>query len=218
MISDTRETLSAFVDGELNNDEARFLLRRMDHDVQLCAVWGRYHVIGDGLRRQVPPLVSEEFAENVFAAVSECGPVSSRRRWVQWAGGGVIAAGVAAVALMVVQPGSSSSPAAGAPQHQIASTASPAQAPTNPAPVPMSAPTVPRWLSATPSAAQMAEPAAATFYSPAVGVRSQSTLAPYMAIPRYRRPAQRTSAMNASGFPLLAVPQSSGMPVHAHAE
>ena len=47
-----REDLSAGVDGELANEELRFLLRRLDHDASLRSTWARYHVARDSLRRR----------------------------------------------------------------------------------------------------------------------------------------------------------------------
>ena len=91
MNENQHESLSAFIDGELAVDQARFLLRRMDHDVELCARWSRYHVIRDGLRRQSVPLASAGFADAVFAGIDGKTGISTRRRWLQWSGGGVIA-------------------------------------------------------------------------------------------------------------------------------
>ncbi|MEO0973872.1 MAG: sigma-E factor negative regulatory protein [Pseudomonadota bacterium] len=45
-----REQLSAFLDDELNADEARFLLRRLDADPTLVSHLRRYAVIGEALR------------------------------------------------------------------------------------------------------------------------------------------------------------------------
>ncbi|HET7360202.1 MAG TPA: RseA family anti-sigma factor [Rhodanobacteraceae bacterium] len=180
-MSDThRENLSALVDGELQREQIRFLLRRMDHDAGLRAAWHRYHLMGDGLRREMPLLADAHFADGVLAAIGGAA-VSARRRWLQWSAGGAIAAGVAAVALMVAQP-------PGAPQRQADVLV--ASAPeTTVATQPASAPAVPRWLSATPTAAQLSEPAAAIFYpsGPATDAASPYArqLAPYLAPEHY---------------------------------
>lgn len=99
--------LSAGIDGELTQEELRFLLRRLDHDASLQQAWSRYHVARDGLRHQLPPLASAGFSARVMLAVEqETVAVGSgrRRHWLRWSAGGAIAATVAVAALMVTQP------------------------------------------------------------------------------------------------------------------
>jgi sigma-E factor negative regulatory protein RseA len=185
-----QEHLSAFVDGELEQEQIRFLLRRLDHDVELRGAWARYHLMGDGLRRQLPPLAGTHFADGVMAAIGQA-PASGRRRWLQWSAGGAIAAGVAAMALMVAQP-----PAG--PQDTTGPDAATAIADVQSVSPPAAAPVVPRWLSATPAAAQLTQPAAATFYAVGPGNgRGADALAPYMDIPHYG-----TSGLRPAGMPL----------------
>lgn len=120
-MSDTqRENLSVGMDGELSKEELRFLLRRLDHDAELQEAWSRYHVARDGLRQQLPPLASQDFASRVMQAIERDGVVQGRQRrhWLHWSAGGAIAASVAVAALMVAQP-------AGQPDHvtpQVAAT------------------------------------------------------------------------------------------------
>ncbi len=103
-----RETLSAGMDGELTQEELRFLLRRLDHDSALQQAWSRYHVARDGLRRQLPPPVSEGFSARVLLAIEQEAAVvvgsGRRRHWLRWSAGGAIAATVAVAALLVTQP------------------------------------------------------------------------------------------------------------------
>lgn len=103
-----RETLSAGMDGELTQEELRFLLRRLDHDAALQQAWSRYHVARDGLRRQQPPLASEGFSARVMLAIEQEAAVVAgsgrRRHWLRWSAGGAIAATVAVAALLVTQP------------------------------------------------------------------------------------------------------------------
>ena len=104
-----REHLSAGIDGELSHEELRFLLRRLDHDVELRRTWTCYHVARDGLRRQLPTLAEPGFASRVMLAIERetvtvAAPVARPHRWLRWSAGGAIAAGVAAAALMVSQP------------------------------------------------------------------------------------------------------------------
>ncbi|HWU69970.1 MAG TPA: RseA family anti-sigma factor, partial [Pseudoxanthomonas sp.] len=44
-----RLQLSALIDGDLSPDEARFLLRRLQHDGELNACWERWQLCGDVL-------------------------------------------------------------------------------------------------------------------------------------------------------------------------
>ncbi|GLQ45606.1 hypothetical protein GCM10007862_06570 [Dyella lipolytica] len=102
------ETLSAAMDGELSREELRFLLRRLDHDASLLQVWSRYHVAGEGLRRQLPPMAGSGFASRVMQLIEDEQAASSitpkRRDWLRLSVGGAIAASVAVAALMVSQP------------------------------------------------------------------------------------------------------------------
>lgn len=173
MNQDVRESLSAGIDGELSNEQLRFLLRRIDHDASLQQTWARYHMARDGLRRQLPPMASADFVARVMQAVEQEGarPVASVRRkhWLRWSTGGAIAASVAAAALMIGQPG-------GDAERMSASTASTQQAskvravaavvPTNrPAAAPTAPAAVPPWLSGN-SAGLLSQQASATLGAP----------------------------------------------------
>lgn len=106
MTDNQRENLSAGLDGELSKEELRFLLRRLGHDSTLQQAWSRYHVARDGLRRQLPPLASPDFASKVMQAIERESVVvhGKRRHWLHWSAGGAIAASVAVAALIVAQP------------------------------------------------------------------------------------------------------------------
>ncbi|WP_372012862.1 sigma-E factor negative regulatory protein [Pseudoxanthomonas sp. 10H] len=106
-----RQQLSALVDGELSPDEARFLLRRLQHDTELSGRYERWHLAGDILRGQVRRAAAPGFAERVATAVAgepaaEGRPAAvagagRRRGLARWGGGAALAASVAAVAMMV---------------------------------------------------------------------------------------------------------------------
>jgi sigma-E factor negative regulatory protein RseA len=118
------ENLSAAMDGQLSKDELRFLLRRLDRDASLLDAWASYHVAGDGLRRQLPPMASAGFAARVMEviegeqAVAEVSP--KRRDWLRLSVGGAIAASVAVAALMISQP-TAPDPAHGSATASVAS-------------------------------------------------------------------------------------------------
>ena len=142
------EQLSAGIDGELSREEWRFLWRRLDHDEDLQLRWARYHVARDSLRKQLPPLAGDGFAARVMLAIEQDASVATvapRHRWLRWSAGGAIAAGVAAVALMMTQP------TGDAERHAAAHIAAVAPETMMPAAAPPSAPAevavVPPWLS-----------------------------------------------------------------------
>lgn len=167
---DVCESLSAGVDGELSTEQLRFLLRRLDHDVSLRQVWARYHLVGDGLRQQLPPLASDAFAERVMQAIDlETGRavvVTPRRHnhWLRWSTGGAIAASVAVAALMISQPAGDGTRIGTPAQQQNASIASVVS--TLPSSnKPMAPAAVPPWLSGN-SAGLLSQRASATLGEP----------------------------------------------------
>jgi len=125
-----RQQLSALVDGELASDEARFLLRRLQHDPELQACQERWQLLGDAMRGQAVAPAPADFAARVSALVASApAPQAAPRRdirvgWRRWGGGAALAASVAAVALfMGRQSLDSSAPEADAPIQVIASQA-----------------------------------------------------------------------------------------------
>jgi sigma-E factor negative regulatory protein RseA len=153
-----REFLSACMDGELSREEIRFLLRRLEADAGLADVWSRYHAGRDGLRRELTPPASRDFADRVMAAIdAEAVVVSAappRRRWLHWSAGGAIAASVAVAALMLSQPaGRHSTNADIAQQAPVAGETALADV------TPVTAPVAPQWLSGN-NASQFTQKAA----------------------------------------------------------
>lgn len=193
------ENLSALMDGELSHEQIRFMLRRTSGNAALCATWDRYHIIRDGMRHEVSLWADDDFVARVMDGIHEQAdagnmPARPHHRWLRWSAGGAIAAGVAVAALVAVQPqvhrqNTIAATGTEAPASvQVATTNAPART----EPQAHAAPVVPRWLSASPSAAQMAQPAAATFYSGG-GARPDQPqgyywrgIAPYMTLPAYR--------------------------------
>lgn len=114
-----RQQLSAMMDGALAPDQARFLLRRLQHDAELGACWERWQVYGDAMRGHGHALLPVDFAERVGRALHDepqpqAVAVSAPRRGraLRWAGGGALAASVALVALIGLRPESAGLPAA----------------------------------------------------------------------------------------------------------
>lgn len=140
-----RQQLSALVDGELAADEARFMLRRLEHDSELSACQERWQVLGDVMRGQACAPAPLDFTARVRQAVDadarQNGPIvaapaqqrAARTGWRRWGGGAALAASVAAVALFMARE---QLPETNAPTPVIATTAEVA-----PAPAQSSAPT-----------------------------------------------------------------------------
>lgn len=106
-----RQQLSSLIDGELSADEARFMLRRLEHDEALSGCHERWQLLGDVLRGQACAPAPSGFAARVAAAVAvEPAPVAQaapphraerRSGWRRWGGGAALAASVAAIAMFM---------------------------------------------------------------------------------------------------------------------
>lgn len=103
------EQLSALMDGELERDQTRFLLKRMAGDADLPQRWSRYHVARQTLRRAEVVVLPLDFADRVMGRIDSEPAAQARPQpvWLRWGAGGAIAASVAVAALMVAQPQSS---------------------------------------------------------------------------------------------------------------
>jgi sigma-E factor negative regulatory protein RseA len=112
MTDPVQEQLSACLDNELPEAELDLLLKRLERDPQLGEPMGRYAVIREALRDERPARASADFASRVSAAIAAEQAVSRRParvaanslKWLRPAVGMAIAAGVAAVAVVTVQP------------------------------------------------------------------------------------------------------------------
>jgi sigma-E factor negative regulatory protein RseA len=210
MSHEYREHLSALMDGELRRDESRFLLKRLERDADLGAVWGRFHVARQVLRRQDIHVLRSDFASGVFARIEmeSAQPVRRGAAWVRWASGGAVAASVAVAALVLTPPvvdttdtagsqprvasRSSGGPVAAAP----ASVSSLPQELRSPLPGPVVVPVQP--ASVTIGDADWAQPAAALDprlqsylirHYQAVGAAGQSAVVPYVLLSTPTQPA-----------------------------
>jgi len=100
-----REHLSAWHDGALEPEPARFLQRRLDADDALRESLGRWQMLGDVLRGVPSAAAAPGFAEAVFARLDAEAPMrqiaqgSGRAINVRWWGAG-LAAGLGALLLL----------------------------------------------------------------------------------------------------------------------
>ncbi len=95
-----REQLSAWLDGELPDAQARFLQRRLEHDPALRARWGRMQVAASCMRNQpwmpmAPNLLAR--VSDALAAGAAASPARRSGTW-RWA----VAASVAALVVILV--------------------------------------------------------------------------------------------------------------------
>ena len=65
-----KASVSALVDGELSRSESAFLLKRIEHDAPLRALWLRYQDAGDCLRGQTEALRLNDFSAAVMAKLN----------------------------------------------------------------------------------------------------------------------------------------------------
>ena len=145
-----RQQLSAMLDGELLPDQAKFMLRRLEHDGELAACWERWQVCGDILRGRHDALLPADFSRRIAdaiagqdrAAMAADAPVTTKHpRWARWGGGAALAASVAMAALFVGRQVPGPDPEPATPAQVVASATAPAATGTpairtEPAPAP----------------------------------------------------------------------------------
>lgn len=210
-----RQQLSTMLDGALAPDQAKFLLRRLQHDHELAGCWERWQVYGDLLRGGVPALLPADFSQRVRAALAGEDQVrmqaaagnAARPRWAGWAGGAALAASVAVAALLVSQrapvaggPG----PVAG-PAPQLAAAASAGTGSVAPA---RPAPSRPARSGPAPSALDAGAAAATALAAAEVPRRTAR---------RERSAPPRAMAASRSAAPVRALPRVEAPPSAAAA-
>lgn len=141
----SREQLSALMDGALPEDQTRFLLRRLQHDVELTESWDCWRMAGEVMRGVTPAQrLPSDFASKVSAALkgeAHAAPLSPRQPkrlpvWVHWSGGAAVAAALALVAVMVRPAADVAPPPAQVAQAAPAAPVHPEKAPVPQAPAP----------------------------------------------------------------------------------
>jgi hypothetical protein len=101
-----REQLSAWMDGELSGEQARFLQRRLEHDAELRAYYERCQLVSASLKRQPLKLAHRDLRASVSAALAQETAPKKSRAWIPFA-----AAASVALALFVAYPQFQSQPA-----------------------------------------------------------------------------------------------------------
>jgi len=109
MSKESREHLSCLMDGEINRETGRFLVRRLGADRELRKTWARYHLLRDCLRHQEGELVADDLCGKVQQALAgEALQIAPRRfatAWLKPVAGVAVAASVALMAVFAVGPG-----------------------------------------------------------------------------------------------------------------
>lgn len=104
MNNEMKERLSAFIDGEVHNND---IVDKLEHDKEMRATMARYSLIGDVLNNRYAS-GSHELAAKVHDALDAEATLIAPRQWMQkprlmkQAAGLAMAATVAAVAILVV--------------------------------------------------------------------------------------------------------------------
>jgi sigma-E factor negative regulatory protein RseA len=109
MSKETREHLSALVDGEISRETSRFLVRRLGTDSELRATWTRYHLVRDCLRHQDGSIAGDDLCARINRELENEQEITSSpvppSRWLKPVAGMAIAASVALMAVFAVGPG-----------------------------------------------------------------------------------------------------------------
>lgn len=132
LLDHNRQQLSALIDDALSPDEARFLLRRLQHDESLAQCLSRWQLCGDILRGHAHAPAPAGFAQRVATAIAgdtataaDARPATGWRS-ARWGSGLALAASVAVIALFVArQTPELASPDGGSQPAQVASQAQP---------------------------------------------------------------------------------------------
>lgn len=108
MSKETREFISSLMDGEIDQESSRFLMRRLASDDEMKATWSRYHLVRDCLRFQDGSMADVDLTSRVSDALQQERTVHRRwagaSRWLKPVGGAAVAASVALMAVVAVGP------------------------------------------------------------------------------------------------------------------
>ena len=190
-----REQLSAMMDGALSADEARFLLRRMEHDDELADCWERWQFAGDAMRGIAGRALPADFSRRIGRAIADDVALAdaieaqtlavpatpgTRRPLLRWGGGAALAASVALAALI-------GSRTLSAPDHAPQQVAT---APAAPVAVPVASVRVPEPV----LPAGVAEAGAAAIAAAAAATKDNRALRPHLVASAQAVPVGRSAA------------------------
>jgi sigma-E factor negative regulatory protein RseA len=95
------DKISALIDGEVSEQEARAALQRLKQNDECCQAWSMFHLIGDVMRQE--PVLGGDFAQRVCSQLEQeptmLAPRFSRHRTIRYAL--TAAASLAAVAFVL---------------------------------------------------------------------------------------------------------------------
>lgn len=69
MTEKLNEKISAFMDGDLAEHEARQVIEEMKRNPASRVCWGRYHLIGDALKNNLPGAIKHDLAARISKAI-----------------------------------------------------------------------------------------------------------------------------------------------------
>lgn len=202
----THEQLSALMDGELERDQLRFLLKRATTEPELPVRWARYHLARQAMRRQEIVVLAPGFTDAVMARLEHEPSVRARTTaaWLRWGTGGAIAASVAVAALMLTRPVIDAGPAPG--PAVAARNASPQVASVNVAPAAATVPAVTSFRPPLLAPNGPVETAPASFGTDVIEPISNDPRLQSYLIRHYQTPGAAGQS-NLVPYVLLAVPQ-----------
>lgn len=144
MNTEFEEHVSSLMDGEVNQETSRFLVRRLVTDAALRDTWARYHLVRDCLRYQQGHLAHQNLAQRVrLALAQEAVPDRVKhtpRAWFRPLAGAAIAASVAVFAVLTVSDGNQPASRPAAPAMALEQAVKPFASPNISAFVPDSQP------------------------------------------------------------------------------
>lgn len=104
-----KEKISEMLDDELNDIDHQHLIHKLREDAELRTVWERYHLMRAAIRRELDVMVSPALADRIASDIREESrpgtPFTARiPRMTRYLAGMAVAASVAAVAIINLQP------------------------------------------------------------------------------------------------------------------
>ena len=106
MTEKLREQISALADDELPAGEHELLARRFALEKYLSICWGRYHLIGEAMRKTLPQIDTRDFADHIMRALEHEAAIMKKhddkliRNFSKTVAGTAVAACVAVVAIL----------------------------------------------------------------------------------------------------------------------